>query len=325
MASIYSCTECGANFNLHTNHLFPPDFYFEAGNKGTVSFALIDATKFKFEKEDKIRPFFETLNYWGIQRKRTKIKCHSCSSLVGYIYDDGPPLTDSPGQFHMGPSQVIPRSPRVVVRWWQWWSWYGEGGVGGGDAIVISSGAGGGVESVRMKQMEVGTVAGNAKFKQASPPPPPPLPPPLPKFWAATKPVVKTETVSVTNQEIAKFWRLKRMEEEDHLLGAIKAAARIRARKLTEDEYKRFEESLKEDNDNKADDNTISDSSRNDENGKELRVGIKDWWTNSKYAYLNQPAFDSVDTTKGRTFSAYIPNFCNFKLAPPPTASFGIF
>ncbi|KAI8030500.1 hypothetical protein LOK49_LG01G02801 [Camellia lanceoleosa] len=176
-----------------------------------------------------------------------------------------------------------------------------------------------------MKQMEVETVAGNAKFKQASPPPPPPLPPPLPKFWAATKPVVKTETVSVTNQEIAKFWRLKRMEEEDHLLGAIKAAARIRARKLTEDEYKRFEELLKEDNDNKADDNTISDSSRNDENGKELRVGIKDWWTKSKYAYLNQPAFDSVDTTKGRTFSAYIPNFCNFKLAPPPTASFGIF
>ncbi|KAL7255618.1 hypothetical protein ACSBR1_009702 [Camellia fascicularis] len=112
MASIYSCTECVANFNLHTNHLFPPDFYFEAGNKGTVSFALIDATKFKFEKEDKIRPFFETLNYWGIQRKRTKIKCHSCSSLVGYIYDDGPPLTDSPGQFHMGPSQVIHRSPR---------------------------------------------------------------------------------------------------------------------------------------------------------------------------------------------------------------------
>ncbi|KAL7238547.1 hypothetical protein ACSBR2_004606 [Camellia fascicularis] len=89
MASIYSCTECGANFNLHTNHLFPLDFYFEAGNKGTVSFALINATKFKFEKEDKIRPFFETLNYWGIQRKRTKIKCHSCSFLVGCIYDDG--------------------------------------------------------------------------------------------------------------------------------------------------------------------------------------------------------------------------------------------
>ncbi|KAG2674029.1 hypothetical protein I3843_13G103300 [Carya illinoinensis] len=112
MASIYSCAECGTNLNLRTVHLFPPDFYFEAGNKGTLSFSSVDSSKFRFEKEDKIRPFFETVNYWGIQRKRTKIKCNSCGRLVGYIYDDGPPLTDSPGQFHMGPSQVIPRAPR---------------------------------------------------------------------------------------------------------------------------------------------------------------------------------------------------------------------
>ncbi|CAI9777166.1 unnamed protein product [Fraxinus pennsylvanica] len=46
------------------------------------------------------------------QRKRTKIKCNSCGKLVGYIYDDGAPMTDSPGQFHMGPSQVVPRNPR---------------------------------------------------------------------------------------------------------------------------------------------------------------------------------------------------------------------
>ncbi|KGN55632.1 uncharacterized protein At4g08330, chloroplastic [Cucumis sativus] len=112
MASIYSCTECGTNLNLNSTHLFPPDFYFEAGNKGTLSFSFIDSTKFRLEKEDKLRPFFETLNYWGIQRKRTKLKCNSCGHLVGYVYDDGPPLTDSPGQFHFGPSQVIPRAPR---------------------------------------------------------------------------------------------------------------------------------------------------------------------------------------------------------------------
>ena len=63
-----------------------------------------------------------------------------------------------------------------------------------------------------------------AKIKEAAPPPPPP-PPPLPRLW-----VRKTVTVSVTNQEIAKFWRQKRIEEEEHLLAAIKAAARIRAR-----------------------------------------------------------------------------------------------
>lgn len=112
MASIYTCIECGTNLNLSTTHLYPQDFYFEAGNKGTLSFSSIDSTKFKFEEEDKIRPFFETVNYWGIQRKRTKIKCNSCGCLVGYIYDDGQPSTISPGQFGLGPSQAIPRAPR---------------------------------------------------------------------------------------------------------------------------------------------------------------------------------------------------------------------
>lgn len=112
MASIYCCRECGTNLSLHSANLYPPDFYFEAGNKDSISFSSVDSHKFRFEKEDKIRPFFETLNYWGIQRKRTKILCNSCGKLVGYIYDDGPPLTDGIGQFGMGPSQVIPRNPR---------------------------------------------------------------------------------------------------------------------------------------------------------------------------------------------------------------------
>lgn len=111
-SSIYSCTECGTNLNLSAAQLYPSDFYFEAGNKGTLSFSWVDTSKFRFEKEDKIRPFFETLNYWGIQRKRTKIICNSCGRVVGHVYDDGPPLTNSAGQFHMGPSQVIPRAPR---------------------------------------------------------------------------------------------------------------------------------------------------------------------------------------------------------------------
>ncbi|XP_004232526.1 uncharacterized protein At4g08330, chloroplastic [Solanum lycopersicum] len=116
MASIYSCKECNTNFNLHTNYLFPPDFYFEAGNKGTLSFSAVDSSKFKFEKEDKIKPFFETLDYWGIQRKRTKMMCMNCGKVVGYVYDDGPPMTESPGQFHFGPSQVIPRAARYRIK-----------------------------------------------------------------------------------------------------------------------------------------------------------------------------------------------------------------
>ncbi|GMI86331.1 hypothetical protein like AT2G17705 [Hibiscus trionum] len=112
MAYVYNCKECGTDLNLRTFHLFPTDFYFEAGNDGTLSFAVIDDTKFKFEKENKFKLFFETIEYWGIQRNRTKIKCISCGKLVGHIYDDGPPLRDSPNQWFLGPSQVIPRAPR---------------------------------------------------------------------------------------------------------------------------------------------------------------------------------------------------------------------
>jgi len=117
MASIsYSCAECGVPLNLSSSYQYPADFYFEAGNKDTLSFSAIDDTKFRFEKEDKIMPFFETLNHWGIQRKRTKIKCASCSKLVGYVYDDGPPATNSIGQFGMGPSQVVRRYPRYRLK-----------------------------------------------------------------------------------------------------------------------------------------------------------------------------------------------------------------
>ena len=63
-------------------------------------------------KEDKIRPFFETIDYWGIQRKRTKLSCAACAAVLGYIYDDGPPLMQGHGQLGFGPSQSVPRAPR---------------------------------------------------------------------------------------------------------------------------------------------------------------------------------------------------------------------
>ncbi|XP_010918146.1 uncharacterized protein [Elaeis guineensis] len=112
MATVYRCAECRADLNLSTAHLFPPDAYFEAGNKGTLSFSWVDDSKLRFSKEDKIRPFFETVNYWGIQRKRTRIQCDSCGRLLGYVYDDGPPLMRGNGQLGFGPSQAIPRCPR---------------------------------------------------------------------------------------------------------------------------------------------------------------------------------------------------------------------
>lgn len=37
---------------------------------------------------------------------------------------------------------------------------------------------------------------------------------------------------SITKEEINRFWRRKKMEEEEHLFAAQKAAARIRAKAL---------------------------------------------------------------------------------------------
>ncbi|KAF5462938.1 hypothetical protein F2P56_018901 [Juglans regia] len=172
----------------------------------------------------------------------------------------------------------------------------------------------------RMKQIKDETPIGAAKTKQAVVPPPPPLP--LPRFW-----VKKTVVVSVTNLEIARFWRQKRIEEEDHLLAAIKAAARLRARNLSEEDYKCFEESLMDaDEDAKDNINTTAatNDSKKDEKSNEIRVGIKDWWTKSKYAYLNQPAMESLEPPKRRT-STYTPNCFSYKPTPLHATSLGVF
>ncbi|KAJ8764483.1 hypothetical protein K2173_006223 [Erythroxylum novogranatense] len=159
-----------------------------------------------------------------------------------------------------------------------------------------------------MKQTKLESNDSSTKTKRPVPPPPPL---PLPRFW-----VRKNVTQSVTNQEIAKFWRQKCIEEEDHLLAAIKAAARIRARKLTEDEYMQFEESLKNDEGGIKESNSTAIINKSELNNKdEVRVGIKDWWTKSKYAYLNQPAVGSMEPPKRRA-SNYIPNCITFKPSP---------
>ncbi|KQK23770.1 uncharacterized protein At4g08330, chloroplastic [Brachypodium distachyon] len=108
----YGCAACGADLNLSSAHLYPAGVYFEAGNKGTLSFSWADESRLRLAAEDRIRPFFETLDYWGIQRKRTRISCDACGRLLGHVYDDGPPVMEGTGQFGMGPSQVVPRRPR---------------------------------------------------------------------------------------------------------------------------------------------------------------------------------------------------------------------
>ncbi|GMH13514.1 hypothetical protein Nepgr_015355 [Nepenthes gracilis] len=166
-----------------------------------------------------------------------------------------------------------------------------------------------------MKQM-----GGESNAKLPCPPPPPPPPSP-PKCWAAAKPLLKCTTWSATKQEIENFWKRKRVVEEDHLLAAVKAAARIRAHNLTEDEYRQFEHSIKEEK--IKEDYDSSNIDKND-NNKEIRIGIKDWWTKSKYAYLNQPAIDATDIAARRA-SLYIPYNCLYKPPATPAAFLGVF
>ncbi|CAI9111001.1 OLC1v1011132C1 [Oldenlandia corymbosa var. corymbosa] len=176
-----------------------------------------------------------------------------------------------------------------------------------------------------MKEDSMQSKTETSKLKKGSIPPPPPPLPPFPKKSA--KPVLEQPSnASVTVQEIAGYWRQKHKVEEDHLLAAIRAAARIRARILWENDYLQLEESSKDDDDHTENDKGAKVSNQKDQNAEEIRVGIKDWWTKSKYAYLNQPAVKSMDKPSRRA-SSYKPQFHCYKTTVPAatTTTFGIF
>lgn len=77
-----------------------------------------------------------------------------------------------------------------------------------------------------MKPIKVEDENSGSLARQAAPPS---LPLQFPGSWARRT----GSTPCITNREIAEFWRRKRIEEEDHLLAAIKAAARVRARNFS--------------------------------------------------------------------------------------------
>lgn len=73
-------------------------------------------------------------------------------------------------------------------------------------------------------------------------------------------------------------------------MSAFKSAARIKARTFTAEDYKRFEDSL-------ADDEKLRMKNTSD-TAEETRIGVKDWWTKSNYAYLNQPPLTTMEPAK---------------------------
>ncbi|KAL2937002.1 Nudix hydrolase 8 [Bienertia sinuspersici] len=138
----------------------------------------------------------------------------------------------------------------------------------------------------------MGVEKGEVVVKLPKCPPTPPPPPPRPR-WSIS---------SYTRREIEKFWRKKRLEEEEHFLAAIKSAARLRASHLSEEGYVVFLESLEENKTKDEDVSIITQKIKSCEDyDQEIRVGIKDWWTKSKYAYLNQPAIGSVGRQRRRS------------------------
>ncbi|XP_031494266.1 uncharacterized protein LOC116260236 [Nymphaea colorata] len=131
----------------------------------------------------------------------------------------------------------------------------------------------------------------------------------------------RSSGVCVTKEEIAKYWRRKKMEEEEHLFSAVKAAARIKSRTLTEEEYQRFEESLE----SKLGEKGGEANGGSECSSKEIRLGIKDWWTRSWYAYLNQPAVQSADGARFTKSSYIVHNLRCFTPLPSPSTALGVF
>lgn len=113
---LYSCKGCNRCLNLSDEYLFPPNAYFDAGNKGTLSFSAVDKTDFRQKEDNSCFPFFETLDSWGLQRHRTKLTCAACGKRLGYIYYDGPYAEGGIGQYGLGHTQMIPRHPRYRLK-----------------------------------------------------------------------------------------------------------------------------------------------------------------------------------------------------------------
>uniref|UniRef100_A0A0D9W857 Uncharacterized protein n=1 Tax=Leersia perrieri TaxID=77586 RepID=A0A0D9W857_9ORYZ len=142
---------------------------------------------------------------------------------------------------------------------------------------------------------------------------------------------------SITRAEIEEFWRRKEMAEEEQRLTSEKEAARIKAKTLMIEDYELFEQMIREileegrKGDRSRTDRDITTNGGAASKSTEARIGIRDWWKKSTYAYLNEPAMTSMDENGRRKRAIkYIPQERCMKFFPSipsqhNTATFAIF
>ncbi|XP_006652639.1 uncharacterized protein LOC102720977 [Oryza brachyantha] len=121
---------------------------------------------------------------------------------------------------------------------------------------------------------------------------------------------------SITRAEIEEFWRRKEMEEKEQRLTAEKEAARIKVKTLMIEDYALFEQMILEILEEgikggraREEGDTTTNGAAAATKSTEARIGIKDWWRKSTYAYLNEPAMTSMDENGRRKHAIkYIPH-----------------
>jgi len=113
----YACAKCGAApLFAETDRMDEKD-RLAAGiktNKGRMAFQ--SAMESVVEKRsDKWMPFFESLDSWGLSKKRYKVFCPN-RHLLGYRFEDGPRLPMDPHATKPGPwgeSSAVPVKHRA--------------------------------------------------------------------------------------------------------------------------------------------------------------------------------------------------------------------
>ncbi|XP_010242793.1 PREDICTED: uncharacterized protein At4g08330, chloroplastic-like [Nelumbo nucifera] len=87
----YSCGSCGYSLNLSSSNRNTSKIgskYGKSIKRGIISFFSIDESRFTQVDELRCMPYYISKHSWGFLRRRTKLLCRKCGSLVGHAYED---------------------------------------------------------------------------------------------------------------------------------------------------------------------------------------------------------------------------------------------